>query len=309
LPGNKQQKSSMTTRTLQDLFVDRQLQIERFRRSFDGGPRRIIAVTAGAGMGKSWLLKQFVAETRQRGGRAVLIDFSDGQAYDVLTLVRRCRDSFSSPHFNALTKAINEATATRVTLDGAGGGVNFSGAHIGDLQAGEIVGGNIIKDNFFIVQADNPVVLQAIEDRITLVFFECLRHLACETRVVFLFDSYERNSTDAERWVANAADRWITRELLVRLRDGALSNTLAVLAGRRLPELGIEWNAVLGPMPLELFTVTDVGHYLRENRGLAELSDAEVQTLFNAVQGNPQLLGIIGDNLEQTVRPKDSEDW
>jgi hypothetical protein len=151
--------------------------------------------------------------------------------------------------------------------------------------------------------------LQAIEDRITLVFFECLRHLAAETRVVFLFDSYERNSTEAERWVPNAADRWITRELLTRLRDTMLSNTLVVLAGRRLPEFSAEWNAVLGNMPLDLFTVADVGQYLRENRGLNNLTDTEVQTLFNAVQGNPQLLGIIGDNLEQTVRPKDTEDW
>jgi hypothetical protein len=62
-------------------------------------------------------------------------------------------------------------------------------------------------------------------------------------------------------------------------------------------------------MPLDLFTVADVGQYLRENRGLNNLTDTEVQTLFNAVQGNPQLLGIIGDNLEQTVRPKDTEDW
>ncbi|NJM08023.1 hypothetical protein HC891_20275 [Candidatus Gracilibacteria bacterium] len=143
----------MTTRTLQDLFVDRQLQIERFRRSLDGGPRRVIGVTAGAGMGKSWLLKQFVAEVRQRGGRAVLIDFSDGQAYDMLTLVRRCRDSFDSPHFNALTAAINEATASRISFESGGGGVNFSGAQLGDLQAGEIVGGSIIKDNLFIVQS------------------------------------------------------------------------------------------------------------------------------------------------------------
>jgi hypothetical protein len=58
-----------------------------------------------------------------------------------------------------------------------------------------------------------------------------------------------------------------------------------------------------------LFTPADVGQYLRENRGLSSLTEQDVQTLFKAVQGNPQLLGIIGDNLEQTARPDVDDDW
>jgi hypothetical protein len=74
-----------------------------------------------------------------------------------------------------------------------------------------------------------------------------------------------------------------------------------VLAGRRLPEFDAEWAKVVGRLDLELFSLGDVTEYLRQNRRLAGLSDAEVQTLFNAVQGNPQLLGIIGDNLERSA--------
>jgi hypothetical protein len=53
----------------------------------------------------------------------------------------------------------------------------------------------------------------------------------------------------------------------------------------------------------------DVAEYLRINRGLSSLTDTEIQTLYNAVQGNPQLLGIIGDNLEQSSRPVADDDW
>lgn len=307
----------MTTRTLQELFVDRLKQLDRFRRSLDGtSGRRIILISAGPGMGKSWLLRQFDHEARARGARTVLIDFSDGQAYDVLTLVRRCRDALGPEHFNRLTAAVNEATAPRVVISSeansrsdASVSIGGAGAQLGDVRTGDIAGGSIVKDNLFIVQTDNPLLLQAIEDRVTQVFFECLADLAGEARILFQFDTYERASQSAEGWVPGAADRWVQGQLLARVREGRLPNTVVVLAGRRVPEFGAEWAQVVGRLELELFTPADVGQYLRENRGLSTLTDQEVQTLFNAVQGSPQLLGIIGDNLEQTARPATDDDW
>jgi hypothetical protein len=190
----------------------------------------------------------------------------------------------------------------------AGSGVNFAGAQIGDVRIGDVAGRDVIKDNLFVIQTDNPLLLQAIEDRVTQAFFEALQELTTSESVLFLFDSYERTSQEGERWVSNAADRWIQRELLLRIREGRLPRVVVVLAGRRLPPFDAEWARVVGPLPLELFTVDDVAEYLRQNRRLASLSDAEVQTLFNAVQGNPQLLGIIGDNLERSATAGAPED-
>ncbi len=304
----------MTTRSLQELFVDRLKQLERFRKSLEGASgRRIILITAGPGMGKSWLLRRFAQEAISRNARSVLVDFSDGQAYDVLTLVRRFRDALGPEQFNRLTAAINEATSPRLVLSDGGApasaSVDLSGAQAGDVTIGDVAGRSIIKDNFFIVQTDNPLLLQAIEDRVTQAFFECLAALVATTTVLFLFDSYERSSQEGERWVPNAADRWIQRELLARIRDGKLPNSVVVLAGRRLPTFDAEWAEVVGKLDLEFFTVADVAQYLRENRGLTTLTDTELQTLFTAIQGNPQLLGIIGDNLEQAQRPAADDDW
>jgi hypothetical protein len=305
----------MTTRSLQELFVDRLLQLDRFRRSLEGtSGRRIILIEAPSGMGKSWLLQQYTYEAVSRDSRAVLIDFSDGQAYDVLTIARRFRDALGPEHFNRLTAAINEATAPRLVLSEAGGGNSAitvgAGAQLGDLNVGDVAGGSIIKDNLFVVQTDNPLLLQAIEDRVTQALFMCLEDLVATTRVVFCFDSYERTAQPGgEGWIATAADRWINGQLLTRIRDGALPNTVAVLAGRRLPPFGAQWGQVIGRLELHLFTLEDVAEYLRENRGLSSLTDTEIQTLYNAVQGNPQLLGIIGDNLEQSSRPVSDDDW
>ena len=165
-----------------------------------------------------------------------------------------------------------------------------------------------MRDNSFYIQADNPILRQAIEDRINSAFFESLDALSAQSRVVFLFDTYERNTLESERWSPSAADRWIAGQVLTRIRDGKLPNAIAVLAGRRAPEFGVEWNEALGTIALDLLECSHITEYLRERRGLANISDEQAQVLCQAVAGNPQVMGMIGDNLEQANRPKVQDD-
>jgi hypothetical protein len=53
-----------------------------------------------------------------------------------------------------------------------------------------------------------------------------------------------------------------------------------------------------------------VTEYLRDRRGLSVITDAEAARLCQAVAGNPQVLGLIGDNLEQANAPAaNDDDW
>jgi hypothetical protein len=315
-------------KTLRELFVDRTRQSDAFRKMLEGlSRRRIMVLTAGPGMGKSWMLQMFALESASRKLALVQIDFADGQAYDALMLVRRCRDAFGPEHFNALTQAINEATSARITLTTEApapapapapvasgqvavdtGGGDFAGGNIDKRQGQVFIEGSVIKDNYFVVQTDNPLVRQVIEDRINTAFFECLVALSAQTKLVFLCDTYERNSLETERWLSSEADRWIVGQLLARIRDGRLQNTVVVLAGRRAPEFGTEWNEVLGRISLEPLDCDDIKIYLRERRGLSVITDAEAERLCQAVAGSPQVLGMIGDNLEQANKPKALDD-
>ena len=304
------------TKTLRELFVNRVRQSDIFRKILDGQARRqIMVVTAGAGLGKSWLLRVFAYEAASRALPVVQIDFADGQAYDALSLARRCRDALGPEHFAALMRAIDEATTARVAVSAAGAPavpVSVSMGNENSFTSSGIsisdIGTTVIRDNSFVIQTDNPIVRQAIEDRITAAFFECLAALAGRTRVVLLFDSYERASLEAERWAPSAADRWVVGELLARIRDGKLPNVAVVLAGRRVPDFGIEWNEVLGRVSLELLECAYIKEYLRERRGLANITDAQAEVLCQAVAGNPQVMGLIGDNLEQANRPAMADD-
>src|SRR5262249_23054900 len=242
---------------------------------------------------------------------------ADGQAYDALTLVLRCRDAFGAQHFATVDQAISDATTARVALTAGGATsapVNVSIGNENTLTNSTIsvsdVGNTIVRENSFYIQADNPLLRQAVEDRINGAFFDSLSALSTKSRVVFLFDSYERNTLDGEEWTPNAADRWIAGQVLARIRDGKLSNAIVVLAGRRAPEVGVEWNEALGSVSLDLLECSHVTEYLRERRGLANISDEQAEVLCQAVAGNPQVMGMIGDNLEQAARPKAAdEEW
>jgi hypothetical protein len=307
------------SKTLRELFVNRVRQSDIFRKIIEGqARRRIMVITAGSGLGKSWLLRVFGYESGSRSLPLAQIDFADGQAYDALSLVRRCRDAFGAEYFGALDQAFIDTTTARVALTTPGGQptgpINVSLGSENTLTSSNVtvsdIGNTVVKDNSFVIQTDNPIVRQALEDRINTAFFEDLVALSAQKRVVFLFDTYERASLEAERWASSAADRWIMGQLLGRIRDGKLSNVAIVLAGRRVPDFGVEWNEVLGRVSLDLLECNYVTEYLRERRGLANISDAQAQVLCQAVAGNPQVMGLIGDNLEQANKPKqDDFEW
>lgn len=305
-------------RSLQDLFVDRDRQLSNFRRTLAGQTRkRLILVSGGPGTGKSWLLRLFIDACEQSKNPHAFIDFADNTAYDPLLLMRRFRDAFGPEHFNLLTQTINDVTVPRVhiTTDAApapdtvlsfGENNDLRGANI---TVGDVAGGSIIKDNLFVINANSSQNRQELENRVTEAFFTNLATLSQTTLVVFIFDSYERTALSLEPWTSASADRWISSELLRRIRDGLLSNVLVVLSGRTLPVFGNEWGEAIGAMPLGNLTEADVAQYLRKNRGLTNLSDEQVSALFTAVQGNPQLLGVIGDNLEYGSGGANDDEW
>jgi hypothetical protein len=306
-------------RSLRELFVDRSQQTDAFRKMLDAQTlRQIMLIEARSGMGKTWLLHIFIHEAKRRNLPLVYIDFADRQPYDSLMLIRRCRDGLGLEHFNQLTDVINYATTTHVTVSAAGhtpvGAVNVSIGSENVLTSSTInvseVGNTVVKDNFFLINTDDSTIRQIVEDRITITFFACLARLCSKTKVVLLLDSYERNSLKSDQWVPRAADRWVQNHLLARVHNAGFANLIVVLAGQRVPEFGSEWNEVLGRKSVEPFVSRDVKEYLSVRRGLSMLTDTEIERLYQAVAGHPQMLGLIGDNLEHANQSLvQDEEW
>lgn len=294
---------------LHNLFVNRSKQRANFKKMLDGKTsRRIMLITAPAVMGKSWLIHRLAYEARHRQLPFALIDFADRQGYDGLSLMRRIRDELGAEHFERLTMVTQEVTAPRIQLSDpavidASSGIDFASAQTGDISFRDVAGHNIFKNNLMYIHADNALARQVAEDRIYSTFFSCLRILSETQPVVLLFDTYERLSTSKITWEATSTDHWIRDELLRRILNGELTKVIVVIAGRLLPIFDHRWSTTIGEISTPAFTCEDVEEYLLLRLGLQDVTPKEAQRLCEAINGMPQLLGVIGDNLMLKLRP------
>ncbi len=287
-------------------FVNREKQHRGFMKMLAREtPKQIMLVEAPANMGKTWLIQVLRHECRSRDVPVGHFDFRDRRPWDYLTLVRQARDQLGPASFNPMTQIINELTGIEIRLTtGPGEGevaldVATDGGTVADstISVGDVAGRDIVKDNFFFVHADSETARRAVEVRITDAFFACLERLTGRGLAVFLFDSYEE--------VTEEADAWIQGQLLTRVRDGQLVNVLVVLAGRRVPALGSGWRHIVARTGLEPFAPEHVREYIVERRGLADL---DVETIWRTSGGNPGLLGMMAD-IAAAEGQGDDEDW
>ena len=290
------------------LFVNREKQTAGFIKMMEGGtPKRVMLIEAGGGLGKSWTIEYMRAECQRRGIPNVEIDFADGTVYDFLAMLRRARDSFGATMFNSFTQIINEVTQPTLRIETStsvsnaavslGQNNTFAGASV---AVGDVAGGNIIKDNSFVINADSAVIRQALQDRLTVAFFDCLSALTAKGPLCFFFDTYDKATLEAENWLVS--------QLLPRLRDGQLTNVVVVVTGRSVIKLESAWDGLVARTGLDLLKVEHVTEYLVQRCGLQN-EPSVINALFHASTGQPQLLAMLAENILRSQDSGGQDDW
>ncbi len=285
------------------LFVDRIEICDRFEAMLRGdSSKQIMLIQADGGMGKSWLISKFKHDCSRQSPRVpyTSIDFKDGQIHDFLSIVRTVRDDLGAAHFSEMTQVINEVTRFNIRLDASPSAGHAQSVTIGDVTASEvnIAGGHIIKDNFFNLQVPNESLRADVEARVTKVFLRNLRTLLVNQTAVLFFDTYEK--------AAETTQRWLISRLLHEIRERNLGNLLVMIAGRQVPSLDVTWKEFTTRPKLTALNSEDVRIYLQDKLGLSP-GIADAATLFRASQGNPQLLGLLSDNVLSSL--SDEDDW
>jgi hypothetical protein len=291
-----------------DWFVNREKQYQGFQKMLAGETSRsIMLVEAPSDMGKTWLIQRMRHFCEEQKVASVYVNFRDRRAHDYLSLVRVARDQLGAELFNHLTQTINNFTNVNINIVG---GSPSRGINVSDLSAAqgnvnlnlqEVAGGNIIKDNVirdnqFYIQGDSDVARRAAEIQINDAFFSCLSEVLKQGPIVFLFDSYED--------VTKEADQWIRDYLLTRLSDGALSQTLVIIAGRAAPELSGDLKQLIAKTGLTLFTEDHVKEYIQSKR---KLSGLDLGTILKTSGGYPGLLAKMAD--VAAMDDEEDEDW
>ncbi|MBK9053100.1 MAG: hypothetical protein IPL78_19975 [Chloroflexi bacterium] len=92
--------------------------------------------------------------------------------------------------------------------------------------------------------------------------------------------------------------------MLTRLSDGALGQTLVIIAGRTAPELSGDLKQLIAKTGLTLFTEDHVKEYIQTKR---KLSGLDLGTIFKTSGGYPGLLAKMAD--VAAMDDEEDEDW
>lgn len=283
-------------------FVNREAEYQGFQRALaETLTRSVRLIVAPEGMGKSYLLRRMHALALENEIPVALIDFRDRYAFDHLLLTRLIRDQFTSPLFNPLTAIINQLTQPRLTLANASGdgGVNVSDISGSTIEAGTIVGRDLIKDNQFFVNTESEVTRRAAEVTINDSFFICLAAFLREQkhkRVVLLFDSFEDVTPEGERWFRT--------EYLRRLGNPDLKGVVTMVAGRDAPDVPESVQGFVGRSDLKVFTEAHVREYIEVKKQLPGL---DIATIYRTSGGLPGFLAKMALTASGSNSQKDDE--
>lgn len=287
------------------LFVNREKQTAGFVKILEGQtPKRVMIIEAPGGLGKSWAIEFMRLECQKRSVPYVEIDFSDGIVYDFLTILRCARDSFGGDSFTMFNQEIARIAQPVVQLESSpatasiniGDNANIASSNI---SVGDV--GTVIKDSSIVINADNPIMRQALQDSLFRAFFEGLGPLIAKGPLVFFFDTYDKVTVEAQTLLLTY--------LLPRIRQGRLTNTLVVVAGRSGPALDTTWTDVVAKTDLERLKIEHVTEYLLERCGLTAIDPAEIEKTFLESEGLPQMLALLAEKLSSTQPKEGDDDW
>jgi tetratricopeptide (TPR) repeat protein len=267
-------------------FVDRERALNHFCGMLDNEKLTLVlAVEGPTGIGKSWLLSRLVREAEGRSIPGSVIDFQWRGAFDKMFMAQSTARQLGLEHFpeldDTLERAIKLDVMVRVEPSPEPKPVSFYGP---TEVHGDVVGGHMIKGEFNVHLS--PEVMDKWVDDVNKAFFADLGRLGLARGAVLLYDSFERATPEAARW--------IERRLLQPLGRGELPGVWLAIAGRETPGFDSAWEDLVFELSLDPFAARDVRHYLRDKRELV-ISEEVISSIFRLTGGQPDEVAVFAD--------------
>jgi len=130
--------------------------------------------------------------------------------------------------------------------------------------------------------------------QINRAFRKAIADIQQTHRLVFLIDSYEDHTDEAEEWMH--------QNLVLPLVDRQYSNMLLVIAGQDTPEYN-EYKPLIGKTGLAPFTKEHVGEYF----GKRNIIEEDIDKIYTYCRGMPGILATMADMA--SMEEEDDDDW
>jgi tetratricopeptide (TPR) repeat protein len=277
------------TRTVLQWFVDRVGELDRFRKMLDGRDlTQVLTVAGPTGIGKTWLCRRLQGASDERAVPAFYLDLGSGVAFQDLWMVHRTALALGAYRFEALNKALEEATEHHVVVKVESSPASPELTIYGDLVVhGDQAEGPIIKNNIFNLPEESPETRGLVHRLANEAFFQDLTRLGRAEGVVLLLDSYERVAEMPE------ARTWLQDELLRRIGEGQLPGVHVIMAGETVPKFSSAWREIVAKLSLDPLPAAEVRKYLEHKR--PTISEASVTRIYEVTGGKPDQVALIAD--------------
>jgi len=278
------------TPIIEKLFVNRDKEMSIFRQMLKKqSAKRIMTIRAAGGTGKSWLMARLQHECSCEEVSMCEVDFKSSRILDYLAVLRHTRDAYGARYFGAFTSLVNEYTQPHPPVQIGGGSASVSAKiDVKDVIESkvEVAGRDIIvvKDNYLLLPETQSVPLSQIREHVTAEFANCLRSFIATRQepVVWFFDHFESASEEVVPWLYD--------EFLMRTLDPEFNNLIVVIAGREVPQFGLEWDHVACSCHLGKLTVNDFAEYVRKTT--IPMSKETVTWLHRVFDGDIQQFAL-----------------
>ncbi len=295
-------------------FIGRQAELGEFQANLqrspeDLGRRFLFSVHGDAGVGKSFLVRQFIRLAQEKG---CLTAYVDESTFDIPTVMERIAADLAQAGkpCKAFAKRSADYRSHRRDLDadpqapeGLSSALTRSAVRIGVRAAGDIpVVGAFVKeidtdavakqaDRFRVFLSrklrdhhDVQLMLSPVEE-LTPTFVDDLRTIAAAQPVALFFDTYERTSAFLDQWLVD----------LFGGRYGALPpNLLITIAGQHPLDVNVwgDYLSIRTDMALQVFTETEARELLA-SRGVND--NAVVDVILGLTGRLPVLVAMLAE--------------
>ncbi len=181
---------------------------------------------------------------------------------------------------NMVGRLVDACLALRPEIDWRAGLDDF-------LDGGDGGGVTAVTPSNAPLRADSDRERANAERQINNAFFDCLSALLTDKQpVVLLFDAYEAAPPEVQRWIRDI--------FLPRLTDDALKDIVAIITGRKTPDLtDLDIKPILVETKLDPFVEADIREYFEERRKITNL---DIRTIILTSGGVPGALAMMADH-------------
>lgn len=263
---------------IERLFTNRDAEITLFMRMVRREtPQRILAIEAGGGYGKSWLMDRLAAACQTAGAPCVRLDFDaarEGGSLSPELILEKASEPLGllpARDLEMFGRLLRELTAGPASVQVAAG-ATISGSRFGDIA-------NLIIKELHVTLPG--LDLPTRRRQATRRFREALAACGGVTPAVWLVDTCEGAGENPD-----TAD-WLRGAILHPVAAEARLPLVIVLAGRAIPLLHPDWEDCVHRMELTPFDEEQTHTLVCERIGLS-LTRETVTFIHRASEGVPQ---------------------